>query len=204
MEFLLKGTSCGGTDSTMSGGQINTQHTLHTISVSILLIFAFHLVLQMVAFGMEFWKDAHYLIDVAVIFSALVFEMGNFKAGEWITILLLSRVVRVVHAIKQTHVLQQASAGKKVDAALAKRDVEDGAFEVENTLSTLQEPDSPGKSGNAASAELAKVAAAKIMADDEEYTAGLDVPADIAAIDDVAKLRLLLAEERRFREQFAR
>ena len=191
---MLRGTSCGGTADTMSGAQAHTQHTLHTISVSILVLFALHLFLQMVAFGMAFWKDAHYLADVVIIGLALVFEIGNFKQGDWVTILLLSRAIRVVHAIQHSYALQQTQSAKKIEAAL------ESSFEVENAL---QEPTSTEKE-TLASAELAKGAAAKIMADDTEYTAGLDVPENIAAIDDVAKLRLLLAEERRFREQFAR
>lgn len=45
-----------------------------------------------------------------------------------------------------------------------------------------------------------KLAVQRITDDDSEYTAGLPVPEDLAAIDDVAMLRLLVAEERKLRE----
>jgi hypothetical protein len=43
----------------------------------------------------------------------------------------------------------------------------------------------------------------RIMADDAEFTAALPVPDDLKAINDVAKLRLLVAEERKLREHLA-
>ena len=42
------------------------------------------------------------------------------------------------------------------------------------------------------------------MTDDAEFTATLPVPDDLKAINDVTKLRLLVAEERKLREQLVR
>jgi hypothetical protein len=41
----------------------------------------------------------------------------------------------------------------------------------------------------------------RITDGDEEFTAGQPVPTDLAAIDDVTKLRLLVAEARKLRER---
>jgi hypothetical protein len=50
-------------------------------------------------------------MDILIIGTALLLEVGDFKAANFVTILLLSRVVRVVHAVKQT-ITQNESQGE--------------------------------------------------------------------------------------------
>jgi hypothetical protein len=118
MEFLLRGTACGGPAGEQSPKQQNVGDWLHVFSVGILVVFAVHLFLQMVALQAEFFKTAHFLLDTLIIGSALVFELADFRQGDLITVLLLSRVVRVAHSVAHTVKMQQSNQVRPVQQQL--------------------------------------------------------------------------------------
>lgn len=101
MEFMLRGTACG-TDGELSGPQNVVGNVLHHFSVGILVIFALHLFTQMIAMQGEFFGTAHYILDTVIIGTALVFELASFREGDLVTLLLLSRLIRVAHSVAQT------------------------------------------------------------------------------------------------------
>jgi len=195
MEFLLKGTACdqaaadaGAGDDGLSSEQVAVMHVLHAISVSILLVFALHLVIEMVAFGAEFFKSVAMVLDVCIITTALFFELSGVakEKGDWVMILMLSRVVRVVHAVVHTIELQHEQTRKAVEKSVH----ETGIFENE-----LRD------SSPAALATEVERIASLVWSDNEAFCETAIIPDDIAALDDVTKLRLLLAEERKLRLQ---
>ena len=126
MELLLWFTACNdgsGTgdlaDDAYSEVQSTANHWLHTISVSILIIFALHLLLHMGSRGAEFFQHPGQVVDVFVITVALIIETSGIagRQGDLVTLLLLSRVVRVIHAI-QVSVHLQVSRFKRVPAQI--------------------------------------------------------------------------------------
>lgn len=109
MEFLVFYTGCGdgsGLEDTQADGlsevQSDANHVLHAISITILIIFAIHLLLLMVALGGAFCHHKGYILDVVVISVALVVELSGVATlhGDLVTLLLLTRVVRIVHALQ--------------------------------------------------------------------------------------------------------
>lgn len=193
MEFLIRGTSCGGTADTLSKTQSDVQHVLHYISIGALLVFALHLAVEWLAVGLDAWRRNSFIMDVLIIGTALLLEVGNFKQADLVTILLLSRVVRVVHAVK--HTITHDDASHEAEHSQARdRD----AFETE-TKNPLE-----ADAGGSVTAISVAANVERIMTDDAEFTATLPVPDDLKAINDVTKLRLLVAEERKLREQLVR
>ena len=66
--------------------------------------------------GSQELKDA--LLDTLIIGSALVFELADFRQGDLITVLLLSRVVRVAHSVAHTIKMQQSNQVRPVQQQL--------------------------------------------------------------------------------------
>ncbi len=115
MEFLLWFTACGDGSDTgdpanygYSEVQSDAHHWLHVISVSILILFALHLLLHMAARGQAFFQSPGQVLDVVVITVALIVENSGIagRTGDLVTLLLLTRVARVVHAIQVSMHLQ--------------------------------------------------------------------------------------------------
>jgi hypothetical protein len=115
MEFMIRATACdqaaadaGAGDDGLSDTQVSANHGLHTVSVTVLVIFAIHLLVEIGAFGAEFFMNLSFVADFLVIGLALFFELSGWanEKGDLVTILLCSRVVRVAHAIHHTIVLQ--------------------------------------------------------------------------------------------------
>ena len=115
MEFLLWFTACGDGSDTgdpadygYSESQSNANHWLHITSVSILILFALHLLMHMAARGAEFFQHPGQVLDVVVIAVALIVENSGIvgRSGDLVTLLLLTRVARVVHAIQVSIHLQ--------------------------------------------------------------------------------------------------
>ena len=112
-DFSMAATECGNftglhchlvceTDPTQ---YVLSHQALHWISVSILALLMLHILLQMVAYGLAFWKKLVYVLDFLIVLIALVFENipstilpGGGAAGLFI-FLLFWRAVRIMHAM---------------------------------------------------------------------------------------------------------
>lgn len=209
MEFMIRATACdqaaadaGAGDDGLSDTQVSANHGLHTVSVTILVIFAIHLLVEIGAFGAEFFMNLSFVADFLVIGLALFFELSGWanEKGDLVTILLCSRVVRVAHAIHHTIVLQHEEKKLAVDEAVS-------TFENELSVKDrkLETSISQAKMLVEEVETIEHVVArvsdnmAKITADDPEVVGDMAVPEDLAAIEDVRKLQLMLTEERKVR-----
>lgn len=112
-DFSMAATECGNftglhchlvceTDPTQ---YVLSHQALHWISVSILALLMLHILLQMIAYGLAFWKKLVYVLDFLIVLIALVFENipstilpGGGAAGLFI-FLLFWRAVRIMHAM---------------------------------------------------------------------------------------------------------
>lgn len=80
-----------------------TQHevevVLHWVSIAALCLLMVQVLLQMIAYGLRFWKSPVYVIDFVVILVALVAESlpAGFRVGGLVVFLLVWRVLRVCH-----------------------------------------------------------------------------------------------------------
>ena len=195
----------------LSVQQHNVEHALHIASLVILYIFAVHLLLEMVAFGKGFFRTWTYDVDVVIVAVALIFEQGQFaQEGALLTLLLLWRAIRVVHAVLSSieieHQLAEESLveHEKEDLAqLLEQEKDDAkviAREHERKLSRIlsasteeirrmregtrgDEPDGPSLSATATA------------------VAAFSVPDNVLEIQDVAKLQMMVAQERSLRDR---
>jgi len=112
-DFSMAATECGNfsglhchlTCETDPTQYVLSHQVLHWISVSILALLMLHILLQMIAYGLAFWKKLVYVLDFLIVLIALVFENipstmlpGGGAAGLFI-FLLFWRAVRIMHAM---------------------------------------------------------------------------------------------------------
>ena len=193
----------------LSVQQYNVEHALHIASLVILYIFAVHLLLEMVAFGKGFFRTWTYDVDVIIVAVALIFEQGQFaQEGALLTLLLLWRAIRVVHAVLSSieieHQLAEESLveHEKEDLAqLLEQEKDDAkviAREHERRLSRIlsastEEVRRMIKGGDAPDGPSLSATATAVAA--------FSVPDNVLEIQDVAKLQMMVAQERSLREK---
>ena len=193
----------------LSMQQHNVEHALHIASLVILYVFAAHLLLEMVAFGKGFFRTWTYDVDVIIVAVALIFEQGQFaQEGALLTLLLLWRAIRVVHAVLSSIEIEHQLAEEnlveheKEDLAqLLEQEKDDAkviAREHERRLSRIlsastEEVRRMIKGGDAPDGPSLSATATAVAA--------FSVPDNVLEIQDVAKLQMMVAQERSLREK---
>mmetsp|Transcript_78318 Transcript_78318/g.122196 ORF Transcript_78318/g.122196 Transcript_78318/m.122196 type:complete len:625 (-) Transcript_78318:72-1946(-) len=76
---------------------------LHTISISILCVFAAQIFLVMVAYRLQFFKNVFFVLDAVVVGGALLLELRfHVREGALLVVLLTWRMGRIVHGLVTT------------------------------------------------------------------------------------------------------
>merc|ERR1712216_594324 len=79
------------------------ENVFHWISVGILFVFAFQIFLLIIAYGIEFFKNKFFVLDMLVVAGALVLELAfHVSEGALFAVLLSWRFIRIVHGLVST------------------------------------------------------------------------------------------------------
>lgn len=131
MELLLHATRCvvPGTSGTSSASgkfcnscsqkQQDWETVLHSISVSILILFALQILFVMCTYRMKFFRNKFFVLDAVVIGGALILELGfHVKEGVLLVVLLLWRCGRICHGLLTTLELGHKTMHSKINKVL--------------------------------------------------------------------------------------
>jgi len=100
--------------------QMQVEYVLHWTSLSILFIFLAQIVLLMLAYGTNFFKNAFFLLDAVVVVTALVLELVfHVREGALFIVLLSWRIVRIVHGLYTTIEIQHKETNKQIHEGMA-------------------------------------------------------------------------------------
>jgi len=91
----------------LSDTQYEIEQIFHWGSVSILIIFATQIFMQMLVYGSLFFTKPFYVLDLVVVSVSLVFETALTAEGGFFVMILLWRALRVVHGLLTTAEIHQ-------------------------------------------------------------------------------------------------
>ncbi|KAL6076891.1 hypothetical protein QOT17_002586 [Balamuthia mandrillaris] len=109
LDVLVLVVELGIMEASCESGKEKSDHTFHIIeqvlryvTLSILSIFAFELLLLLLALGLDFLKHPLYIVEVAIIATAFVLEIGlrHLQAISGLLVIFrLWRLLRLVHGV---------------------------------------------------------------------------------------------------------
>jgi len=119
--FLVGAGTCSKKDPyVFSEEQLEWEIALNILSVSILAIFAMQISMLMFLYGKEFFANAFYVLDLVVVFGALLLETSHWhqwfivQGGGLFALLLFWRIVRVIHGLFTSIEIQYAKLDAKI------------------------------------------------------------------------------------------
>jgi len=119
--FLVGAGTCSKKDPyVFSEEQLEWEIALNILSVSILSIFAVQISMLMFLYGKEFFANAFYVLDLIVVFGALLLETSHWhqwfivQGGGLFALLLFWRIVRVIHGLFTSIEMQYAKLDSKI------------------------------------------------------------------------------------------
>lgn len=110
----LGGGACEEGTKVYSHEQHVYEHAFHMVSVGILYVFATQIFVLMCLYGLEFFQNGFYVMDLVVIVGAIILESMHITAGHLFVLLLSWRGLRVVHGLMTSIELQHKIQHERV------------------------------------------------------------------------------------------